>query len=473
MSIIKIKNMEVEKVKNKNRGMKIAIGIIISICILSIMYLSISIYFINHFYFGTEISGIDASSRTVEEVEKEINLSSKTYSLELRLRDGNKDIINGSDIGFKFNLTDEVKTLKDGQNPFGWAYGIFNNQKFKLTNKVKYDEELLRKSFEGLACFESKNIVQPENAKLEYINNEYVILDEVKGNKINKNDLYTKVLEAIDSREVLIDVEAINCYEESKYISTSTAIIEARNTLEKYTNSKITYNFGGKIEVVDESKIHDWLKVDRDFNVLINEEAINMYVDTLASIYNTVGDTRDFQTSSGRIAKVSGGDYGWIVNKKEEVQDLIKVIKSGEMVTKKPLYVQSASSDGVNDIGNTYVEIDLTKQYLWFYKNGILIVEGSIVTGNVASNHSTPQGTYKLAYKQKDAILRGVDYVAPVSFWMPFNFDIGLHDATWRSKFGGNIYKTDGSHGCVNAPYNVAEAVFYNIEAGDPVVCYF
>ena len=56
---------------------------------------------------------------------------------------------------------------------------------------------------------------------------------------------------------------------------------------------------------------------------------------------------------------------------------------------------------------------------------------------------------------------------------MPFNWDIGMHDATWRGSFGGGIYKYDGSHGCVNMPYSVAEAIFNNIEAGTPVVCYY
>lgn len=55
---------------------------------------------------------------------------------------------------------------------------------------------------------------------------------------------------------------------------------------------------------------------------------------------------------------------------------------------------------------------------------------------------------------------------------MPFNGNIGLHDATWRSTFGGTIYKTSGSHGCVNLPPAVAKTIFENIAAGVPVLCY-
>ena len=96
-----------------------------------------------------------------------------------------------------------------------------------------------------------------------------------------------------------------------------------------------------------------------------------------------------------------------------------------------------------------------------------------MVTGNSDGKHDTPQGVYKLKYKQRNAILRGPGYETPVSFWMPFNGDIGMHDATWRGSFGGNIYTYDGSHGCVNCSYDLAQGIFDNIPAGAPIICYY
>ena len=49
----------------------------------------------------------------------------------------------------------------------------------------------------------------------------------------------------------------------------------------------------------------------------------------------------------------------------------------------------------------------------------------------------------------------------------------GLHDATWRSKFGSTIYKTSGSHGCVNLPLSAAETIYGIIEAGWPVIVFY
>ena len=147
-------------------------------------------------------------------------------------------------------------------------------------------------------------------------------------------------------------------------------------------------------------------------------------------------------------------------------------IKNGEEIKKEPIYTQTALGTRDDDIGNTYVEINLTTQSLWFYKDGKLIVQGDVVTGNVSRGNGTPQGTYILNYKQKNATLKGSNYSSDVKYWMPFNCNIGIHDASWRSDFGGEIYKTSGSHGCVNAPEYLAKKIYENIEAGTPIICY-
>ena len=81
--------------------------------------------------------------------------------------------------------------------------------------------------------------------------------------------------------------------------------------------------------------------------------------------------------------------------------------------------------------------------------------------------------------KERNRVLRGTkqpngkyEYESPVSYWMPFNKGIGLHDASWRSEFGGSIYKTRGSHGCVNTPYSAMKTIYENVKIGYPVVVY-
>ena len=102
-------------------------------------------------------------------------------------------------------------------------------------------------------------------------------------------------------------------------------------------------------------------------------------------------------------------------------------------------------------------------QKLWMYVDGECIVETNVVTGNINNGNGTRKGVFSLTYKTRNAVLRGPGYESPVSYWMPFDGDIGLHDATWRSSFGGTIYKYNGSHGCVNMPFNAAKTVYENL----------
>ena len=115
--------------------------------------------------------------------------------------------------------------------------------------------------------------------------------------------------------------------------------------------------------------------------------------------------------------------------------------KRREQQTREPEYSQKAASRGANDYGSTYVEINLTAQHLYFYKNGELLVETDFVSGNESRGWATPGGAYPLTYKQRNATLRGEGYATPVSYWMPFNGGIGLHDASWRGSFGGAIIR--------------------------------
>ena len=132
---------------------------------------------------------------------------------------------------------------------------------------------------------------------------------------------------------------------------------------------------------------------------------------------------------------------------------------SGE---RTPVYFQRAASHGEHDYGDTYVEVNVTAQHVFFYKNGILWMDTDCVTGNANRGNDTPDGVYVMKYKERNATLEGENYSSPVSFWMPFNGNIGLHDATWRANFGGDYFYYNGSHGCINLPYSKAEEL-YNI----------
>ena len=447
-------------------------NITIGLSILIFMYLGVSVFFMNHFYFGSQINGIDISFKTINQAKEKISSVISTYSLEVEGRAGINGKIIGKEIGLVCNEKDKVKEFKNRQNPFKWITSLFNKSQFQIDGIMTFDKELLKEKLNKVAFFNSKEIIEPKDVTFQYSDNGYKIIDEINGNKIKKDAVYENVENAILKGQNILNLDKANCYEKPKYTSKAKEAKEAKDLLNKYTSLKITYTFGDNKEMIDGSTINKWLYVDENMNVTFNEKQIRKYVDSLATKYNTFGKTRTFATASGKTVQVYGGNYGWIINKSEEVKSLIEVIKKGKDATKEPIYSQKAASHGNNDIGNTYVEINLTRQHMWFYKNGSLVTEGDVVTGNTSENFGTPPGTYILNYKERKATLKGQNYSTKVDFWMPFNGNIGIHDATWRAEFGKNIYMYNGSHGCINSPYNLANAIFNNIVSGTPVVCY-
>ena len=189
--------------------------------------------------------------------------------------------------------------------------------------------------------------------------------------------------------------------------------------------------------------------------------------------------TRTFTSLSGNKISVSGGDYGYAISMDNETEQLIKDLESGKEIKREPKWLMTGFTEysQTDDIGDTYVEISISKQHLWYFKDGKKIVDCDVVTGN-QNQYDTPKGTYGLTYKERDAVLKGSNadgssYESPVSYWMPFYGNYGMHDAPWRSSFGGTIYQGGGSHGCVNMPVASAKKLFNNLaNQGVPIIVY-
>ena len=216
--------MDMQSIKLK-KPIKISI---ISIFIFLVLYLGTSTYFSTHFYFGSVINGINASGKTVEQLNKEILLKGNTYTLELKERNDGKEQIKADDIGLKYNAKDKIQVLKDSQNSFRWIHGLFNQKSFEINGMVTYDEKLLKERFDNLSCFDSKKGIEPQNASFKYLDNGYVIVNEVMGNKVNSKTLYANIVDAILKGETTLNLETKNNYVNPKYISSSKEIINTK-----------------------------------------------------------------------------------------------------------------------------------------------------------------------------------------------------------------------------------------------------
>lgn len=466
-------NKEEENTGGK-KGLKLEVKvIIIALGSLAAIYLILACFFCNHFYIGSKLNGISLSGKTVEAVNEEMVNKVQNYKLKLEERDGKTEEINSEKLNLNFEGKDEIQKMKDKQPGLTWLFNIFSNKKTYVDTLISYNDSELDKACDNLSCFKKENIIEPKNASFEFSTEGYKVIDEVNGCKVDKVLLKDSVVRSIEGMQETLNLEDNNCYVVPKYRAGDNKVNEAKDELDKYSKTKINYTAGGKNLVLDGNTIQKWLTVNDEMEVTFDSSKVSGFLKTLSSKFNTIGINRKFRTTGGSEITVEGGDYGFKVDKEKEKESIINTIKTGDTVEREPIYSQKALTHDGNEIGNTYVEVSIGGQHLWFYKNGQLITDGAVVTGNTSAGNGTPAGVYFLLYKEKDTVLIGDNYATPVSYWMPFNGGIGMHDASWRGSFGGSIYSYNGSHGCVNCPYSLAQKIYNNIDSGTPVICYY
>ena len=339
---------------------------------------------------------------------------------------------------------------------------------------ISYDETALLEKLKALRCVSKSDAAMvgaTENVHYDSDSMKYWVEETGSPDIVSINKILEKAKLCIAGLYKDINLEAEGCYVGAADEDNMHSALE---TLNRYVSTKVTYTCGDKQPYLDGGSINEWLTLNDDYTVTLDAEALKTWVGDLSGILNTVGSTRNFVTNSGETVTVSGGDYGWKVDVDKETEELKGVLEEGGEHEREPVYSQTAGDRGPNnDLPNTYVEVSISAQHVWFYKDGEVIVSTDCVTGDVVrSGRSTHTGTYYVKYKERNATLKGEDYETPVSFWMPFNGGEGLHDATWRGSFGGSIYRGGGSHGCVNLPYSAAQKLYENVERGVPVIVY-
>ncbi len=241
----------------------------------------------------------------------------------------------------------------------------------------------------------------------------------------------------------------------------------------------VTYQLpNNQTEVLDGLTIATWVNGSQGLTVSVDAAKVADYVQGLRNKYDTPAGTQTWQSADG-TAKSIKTDYGWHIDQAKETEALIANIQSLQSVTREPVYASRAVQTEMPQWGKTFVEIDISSQHVYFYQDGNCVWDSKCVTGTATDpDRATPTGVFALKYKQRDRVLRGrinpqtgkPSYESPVAYWMPFNGNIGLHDANWRSSFGGNIYLKSGSHGCINLPPKNAKTLYELITPGTVIV---
>ncbi|SOC06654.1 L,D-transpeptidase family protein [Pseudobutyrivibrio ruminis] len=456
------------------RAKRLRLGIILGIIL--IIYLVGSLFFGNHFYIRSKVNGVGASFRTAQSTYDKIINSADKYTISFIDADGNViNEVSSSELGVGVNYDEsEVQTLLDSQSGFNWVLRLFVPAEYYTATGNSYDSAKVTAVASSLDFSNQSSTTESQDATIQFDGEKFAIVDEVYGDKITEEGVEEAIIYAVENLQTEINLADGTCYEKPSVLASDANIQKAVDVLNNYMDTDIHYDLGeGITEEIPTDTKATWFTWDDSFNVSFDRDAIGEYVNSMGDKYNTYGKKKEFTTTSGETIEVPAGSFGWRIAYDGEIDAIIADLEGGEDVTRDFTYLYYGTSHSGHDYGNSYVEVNLTEQHVYVYKDGEMVFDTDCVSGKISANHGTHTGVYPIAYKQTDATLKGDNYESHVNYWMPFNMGEGLHDATWRSSFGGTIYKTGGSHGCVNLPLSAAEQIYNIVEAGWPVIVFY
>ena len=434
---------------------------------------------------GTVINSVDASMKTPEEVTEILKNLSAEYSLNVKSRGRDTETITAQEVGLHYVIDDSVDGILANQDIYRWFSLSKLTKEHKVSSAAELDESKLKEICSNLKAFDDSTAKKPVDAKLgkyDMAINAYAVIPCDDGNVLKEKDKAIKLIrDAILTLEpeINLDDSKYDLYAKAQIRDNNPDILSEKAKYDRFVSSEITYQDSNI--VLNGIVIDRWLEKSDNGSLSLNREEIASYVDNVVALrYDTLGKSRTFTTAWGNEIKVEGGTYGWQVDREAEVEAIIDLVSKTSVTRREPVFKQKAATHSEPDWGDTYVEINIPRQHLYYWVDGKVLVDTDFVSGTEYNKtRITPAGVYAVKYKQHGAVLRGpknpdgtYSYESPVTFWMPFNNGIGLHDATWRGSFGGNIYLYSGSHGCINLPYKKAQIIFNNIDAGCPVIVY-
>ena len=453
------------------------------------IYLALGYYYKQGFMMNTWVNDVYCTGMNVEEVNKELLQSAEAPFLTIQDTHGNIYRIESESLEMEIDYTDSLKALFQQQKIFQWPSHVLNRTDVELVPSIHLDVERILAAVDELDFVKQEESI-PKEVKIEKTQDGYVLISTLK-NRLDKETMHAYIESVLKDEVVLkdgletgnyhIDLSDADCYKDIAPDASQMAVSAQWQILEPYVHCGIIYDMGDEMIPIAGKTASDFLAVDESGEVLfdrdgqpkINEEAIKSFVNSLADAYNTWKGELTFISTVGEEKKIPYVNYGTEINIKKEIDYLTEAFLEKKKEIHIPEYRHEGYVRGKDDIGDTYIEVDMGNQKLYAYLKGELLVETDIVTGNVNRKMSTPEGVVHIYNKQRNRTLRGPGYASFVKYWMPVRGGIGLHDAGWRKEFGGEIYKTDGSHGCINIPRAVMSDIYENFEEGTPVIMFY
>ena len=386
--------------------------------------------------------------------------------------------VNENNVGFKTRKTIEQELLSTIPEEINVQ---FCSENYSLPTylfvKKELDEDTLKQSFiewvsgNPIICYPTlsfdENILQNllsekkirnVDANIVFENNTWQLVPERIGLQFDEVEVSKRIMQAIEDGETEVDCIDLQILPEV----VATDLVDDFDKVAWLNDWQFTYQDGSGIYGYELSEFVD------NYRLKLPENYIEDFVSELHSRFDTTTDSYTFTTPDGETSKtVPYKTFGLTLKDSDEVEAINEALDSKISVT-----MRIPSMSGYEDIGDDKILISIDDQHIWVYFDGELWNESDVVTGR-QNVHDTPTGVFYITECINGKYLRGADYKTWVNKWMRLtNSGIGLHDATWRSSFGGNIYTYNGSHGCINLPKKFAYDLYEHAYVGLPVIIY-
>ena len=381
-----------------------------------------------------------------------------------------KDCLSGEPITETLNLDQmigasmsyDTEALIENQDHQKWFMSFFDERTIeKPKAKSEFDPALLKRAIDKLYCMQKGHNIEAKNAYIkESIKDgeaSYAIVPAVEGAKIDKDTAIERIQEAVD--EVLTGkgdeaVDLTDLYELPEVREDDPNLNKTFKNITDIMKKTITvYPNGWAVETISGEDLRNLLVMDEE-GFTVNEEALDEYVDLISSWYS-----------------ISRFSYVDPVSLKEKLEDSLLSTKDVEITAD---WVEIVPEPKGKSNSPSIIEISIGDQYLWYYEYGKLILSTPVVTGNPnAGSKATFLGTNYVRTKARNIRLKSDDkddpYDVKVAYWIGIDGSgyYGIHDADWRSYFGGDIYTYNPSHGCINVPVDVAAQLYNLVRIGE------
>lgn len=438
-------------------------------------YAARSFHYSDHFLPNTKINETSIANLTVKEANAKLKGAADEQTFDIKDNGTNWQSIKKVDLGLKTDYTKDLEKIKDAQNRWKWGVAyVFAESDDKLDGVAVNEDQLtdaIKKIENELNEF-NKNRTKTKDATLTKGPGGFTVTPEVEGNSVNVAAVVADVKKAVSSNKD--SLELTNYTEKPKVTANDANLKEELNALNKVAQIQANYSINGDQFQIPTTTIMDWLEY-KDGKVTLNKDKVTGYVTELGQQYNTSSNPTNFKSTLRGDVTVPDGTLSWTIQTDQEVPVLMEQIMKGENFTRSPIVKGSGTADKPL-VGNTYIEVDLQNQHMWYYKDGAVALETDIVSGKPKS--PTPPGVFYVWEKSRNETLRGKNddgtkYASPVDYWMPIDWTgVGIHDSDWQPAYGGDLWKTRGSHGCINTPPDVMAKLFNMVSTGTPVLVF-